>query len=349
MRSSTAPLGQELTQPLALTAVGVLALNDHVLKGAGLLPAWLTGKLSDVAGLAFFPLLLFVAADACLWLFGLRSHTARRALAIASPVATALGFSLVKLHPAVNAAVGAVWGPMLLDVTDLVALPATLVARALLRRSTRRDIDPSSPPPKGLRAAAVLFAAAASIATPAPQMRRNYPAWELATQTSRVGCAELTAWVSKSGKQGLGITLELVSIEHGCRVEFDAAEIDVGGQRVAALSLPPALSLEAPQRVYLPFAFDNEAAWNDGRREGQFRLALRARGAPERFRTRMTHLRLSPHVRVEREPHPLSPEGIRGGPRSAPSASPGLPQSPLVPEPSPPPPEFSQPPPEDAP
>jgi hypothetical protein len=32
-------------------------VNDHVLKGSGLLPAAVTGKLSDVAGLFFFPVL----------------------------------------------------------------------------------------------------------------------------------------------------------------------------------------------------------------------------------------------------------------------------------------------------
>jgi hypothetical protein len=34
----------------------MLLLNDHLLKSAA--PGWLTGKLSDVAGLVFFPLLL---------------------------------------------------------------------------------------------------------------------------------------------------------------------------------------------------------------------------------------------------------------------------------------------------
>jgi len=45
---------------LPLAAVLVLAVNDHVLKGSGLLPDMVTGKLSDVAGLFFFP--IFCAA-----------------------------------------------------------------------------------------------------------------------------------------------------------------------------------------------------------------------------------------------------------------------------------------------
>src|SRR3954465_9682891 len=48
--------------PRSLTAwwvaLAVLALNDHILKGAGVLPAWLTGKLSDFAGMIVAPVLL---------------------------------------------------------------------------------------------------------------------------------------------------------------------------------------------------------------------------------------------------------------------------------------------------
>jgi hypothetical protein len=38
----------------------LLVLNDHFLKGGGLLPGWLTGKLSDVAGLVVAPVVLAV-------------------------------------------------------------------------------------------------------------------------------------------------------------------------------------------------------------------------------------------------------------------------------------------------
>lgn len=56
------PLG-EFLHPLPLGALLLLALNDHVLKGRGLLPSVVTGKLSDFAGLLFFPLLLTTLAD----------------------------------------------------------------------------------------------------------------------------------------------------------------------------------------------------------------------------------------------------------------------------------------------
>jgi hypothetical protein len=61
------PLG-EFLHPLPLLALTALAINDHLLKGAHLLPMWLTGKISDFAGLFFFPLLLTAAGDCLLML-----------------------------------------------------------------------------------------------------------------------------------------------------------------------------------------------------------------------------------------------------------------------------------------
>src|SRR4051812_25303572 len=53
----------------------VLVVNDHLLKGAGVLPGWVTGKLSDFAGLIVAPLLVVVLV---------RARTARaRAAALA--------------------------------------------------------------------------------------------------------------------------------------------------------------------------------------------------------------------------------------------------------------------------
>lgn len=49
---------EEFLHPLPLLALAILGVNDHVLKGAGLLHGDITGKLSDITGLFFFPLLL---------------------------------------------------------------------------------------------------------------------------------------------------------------------------------------------------------------------------------------------------------------------------------------------------
>ena len=50
------PLLAALSHPVTIAAVALLLMNDHVLKSAWRSSA--TGKLSDVAGLVFFPLLL---------------------------------------------------------------------------------------------------------------------------------------------------------------------------------------------------------------------------------------------------------------------------------------------------
>lgn len=71
-----------LTHPLTIIGLALWILNDHVFKAA--CPSWWTGKLSDVAGLAVFPLVPYAAAD--LW-------RARRGLP--APPRAALAFWIV--------------------------------------------------------------------------------------------------------------------------------------------------------------------------------------------------------------------------------------------------------------
>lgn len=106
-----------LRHPLFALALALLVLNDHVLKGAGILPGWLTGKLSDFAGLIVAPVLLSAM---------LRARDARRrALAF---LIVGGWFTAVKLVPAAASAsiaaasmLGLDW-TIVVDPTDLVAL-----------------------------------------------------------------------------------------------------------------------------------------------------------------------------------------------------------------------------------
>lgn len=123
----------------------MLAVNDHLLKGAGVLPGWLTGKLSDFAGLFFFPLLL-VALVALVRRGGPR----RLDLTLACLLTGAL-FAAIQLAPAaadayrdLGAAVAALVGPLwrarptvTADPTDLVALPVLVLAWLHGRRFLR--------------------------------------------------------------------------------------------------------------------------------------------------------------------------------------------------------------------
>ncbi|WP_051759825.1 hypothetical protein [Herbidospora cretacea] len=103
-------------QPLTVLALVVLVVNDHVLKAAW--PGFVTGKLSDVAGLVLFPALLDLVV-----------RRAKVSIAV-----TGVGFTLVKTTATgawlASEAWTAVWGPsrVLADPTDLLALPALWVA-----------------------------------------------------------------------------------------------------------------------------------------------------------------------------------------------------------------------------
>ncbi len=120
----------ELASPLPLAAVGLLALNDHVLKGR--FPGLVTGKLSDLAGCFVLP--LFVSAALALvtrW-----RRPAR--LAVGAAATTAL-FCAIKVSPqaaslvaraldALFCPLGAAPGRMVADPTDLLALPFVALA-----------------------------------------------------------------------------------------------------------------------------------------------------------------------------------------------------------------------------
>ena len=143
-RSTTA--GDGLLHPLAIGAVAVLLLNDHVLKAVA--PGLLTGKASDFAGLIFFPLLLVAAFELIAAAAGRRSRPGAAAVGVAV-VATAAAFTAVKLlapgESAYEAALGLVQWPFaaLRDLVaglpvpaprrvDLVRDPTDLVALAAL-------------------------------------------------------------------------------------------------------------------------------------------------------------------------------------------------------------------------
>jgi len=98
-------------------ALAALVINDHLLKRAGWLPGWLTGKLSDFAGLIVAPVLLAAIA---------RARAPRgRALCFALVAAV---FAAVKLSPGAAraleaaAAFAAVPSRIWCDETDLLAL-----------------------------------------------------------------------------------------------------------------------------------------------------------------------------------------------------------------------------------
>lgn len=118
-----------LASPLAACSLVVLVVNDHLLKQAW--PGWLTGKLSDVAGLVLAPLLLGLV---------LAPLGVRRPVAWSSAL-VCLGFVVAKTSAVGATVVSAGWSltgvntHIVADPTDLLALPAVLVARQLWRQA----------------------------------------------------------------------------------------------------------------------------------------------------------------------------------------------------------------------
>ncbi len=175
-RERAAVPGDALLHPVPIAAIALLVINDHVLKAA--FPGALTGKLSDVAGMAFFPLLL-VSAVEVIAAAARRWRGPSHGLLVAAVVSTGLVFAFAKAVPAGNAAyetgLGLLQWPFRVaaaalasqplprpapveaatDPTDLVALPALvlpwLVGRARLparavpaRRGGGTGVDPAA-------------------------------------------------------------------------------------------------------------------------------------------------------------------------------------------------------------
>lgn len=150
-----------LIHPVSLAAIGLLLLNDHVLKP--LLPGPLTGKLSDVAGLVFFPLLLSVALGPAIRKPGMTIWT--------SVLSTGIWFGAINTIPEAARATERLITPFLswrvtVDPTDLVALPALGLAVLVWRMA---EVGPSRSEAQvglsPLQLGALLVGAAASVAT----------------------------------------------------------------------------------------------------------------------------------------------------------------------------------------
>lgn len=136
----------EALAPLTMLALNVLVLNDWVLKPA--MGGWLTGKLSDVAGVLAAPLVATAALDCALWgaaRLGARVDWTLRRWKLAAAIALcAAGVCAVKLSSgaarAFEDALGAIGfdAHVVVDPTDLLALPALALTWWVGRRAIAR-------------------------------------------------------------------------------------------------------------------------------------------------------------------------------------------------------------------
>ncbi len=90
--------GGGLLDPVAIAALALLILNDHVLKAAARGTAFgvVTGKLSDVAGMVFFPVLVVAGIELLgRWRRSFSGPQPRVAVVVAVVVATVFGLTKV--------------------------------------------------------------------------------------------------------------------------------------------------------------------------------------------------------------------------------------------------------------
>lgn len=296
----------DLVRPAPLVAAAVLAVNDHALKGAGLVPAAITGKLSDVAGL-----FLAGVVGVCLARGAAAAGTGRRArrdgpLAIATLLAIALAFAALKLWPGFNRALTATWGANTLDASDLWCLPMLALAWVWLR--DREAAATEAGPPRFATALALATTLLLCAATPAPPPVPPPPVagWYAADAVLPVACGEVHAWFSKSGKTGAGVTIGVVRAADApaCVATITAARLRFadGSVEGRTVELPAVRSPERRDALdqpayeslgYVGFAFDNQARWNRGDRSAVLELELLVAGEPRTWAVPAKHAMLT--------------------------------------------------------
>jgi hypothetical protein len=124
--------GDSLLHPVPLAAIGLLLVNDHLLKTAW--PGAFTGKLSDVAGLVLFPLVLVAAWELARAALG-RPGTAGLWASVVAVASTGVVFSLIKLDPTgahlYRVGLGMVQWPFAAAMAMLTAQPIPALGRVV--------------------------------------------------------------------------------------------------------------------------------------------------------------------------------------------------------------------------
>jgi hypothetical protein len=156
-----------LVHPAALAAIAILVLNDHFLKYA--VPSWLTGKLSDFAGLYFAPYVCLAAVFAVLSRG--RGFWTGRPIAMATYCTIALLFTILKTSADASHEVFVVSGQRIsfvTDPTDLLALLSLPISYAMWAREMSRERRRISSPRRVPRMFAWCLAGIAIVATSSP-------------------------------------------------------------------------------------------------------------------------------------------------------------------------------------
>jgi hypothetical protein len=108
---------------------------------------------------------------------------------------------------------------------------------------------------------------------------RERPRWHITGHDELdADCVSARALVRKSGKQGIGMAVQLRS-RTDCTFTPTSLALVLHGDAIA-FPTPPPIVLHGRSQLYawLPLRFDNNAAWNRGVRDGVLALAYTAGG-----------------------------------------------------------------------
>lgn len=154
-----------LSHPGSLVALGLLLLNDHVLKA--MLPSTLTGKLSDFAGLVFFPFLVAIV------LAPLTRHIGARNVGAVSIASTGAWFAAIKTSTVAAAATESLveifisGSRIVVDPTDLFALTSLGISWEIWKHARKL---PAIQPSRSLLIGVFAAASIASSCVPPSQV-----------------------------------------------------------------------------------------------------------------------------------------------------------------------------------
>lgn len=309
MKVARPTAGDGLLHPVALASLALLIANDHLFKHA--YPGFVTGKLSDFAGLVFFPLLLQALYELGAALVGRPSTASPRALLLGT-VAAGVVFCAVKIAAPVNDVGRELLGwlqwaagwpiamasgvspeppastAIALDVTDLVALPALLIAYALGRwHRSERHLAALGKSPAIRRFGAISVLVTAGVA---------------ALATTQIPTVESHATGSVTVSRQPSELRALVSLDRPAGTEFTSSQLEfasLGGYVPNPEYLPSSsLSSAAEARFTLLSGDGGQTAWmglpayaavatdqcgNRGRCELDYLIEVRSIGQSEPF------------------------------------------------------------------
>ena len=124
-----------------------------------------------------------------------------------------------------------------------------------------------------------------------PPALHERPRWRITDDKELdTPCVIARALVRRSGKQGIGMALQLKT-RGDCEIAFSSAKLVFADTTELVLAPPPPQHVPGRSLVYVwwPIAFDNNAAWNASRTASALHLEVAANDATRTWQIEMVH------------------------------------------------------------